>query len=239
MEKINREHSKYSTDTLRSQMTAKVRETMYRLKKKTGLLDALHWKDEGFDLDTVLDGLQKPMIEIGGPSAGGFRLADIGVLKKSGANLFISDIRPTRGIDVQLDALQMPFADSSIGAIFMSFKPIDVETAKFAQEVSRVLDDGGLCIMRGVWVGDVEEMAKEGLVVRQYEWELRSEVREALRSKFNNLNLSQNSVVGIIDGIQQMRDGGSYESEEDRDFSTLGGQTSDSIIVYQKNNHGR
>lgn len=67
--------------------------------------------------------------------------------------------------DLQADGLRLPFADSGIGAVFVSNLPIIIREAVF-QEISRVLEPGGVVIWEGGTTQDRQFAQNAGLNVK-------------------------------------------------------------------------
>jgi len=121
------------------------------------------YRNQSFDLNQALRDVKGPYIEIGGPTYAeywlGLRLTDSRRLSKK---LFVSNLIPElwrddKGnshklqgkIDFQADGSRLPFADSSVGGLFMSHLPYtEVEGILF--EARRVIESNGIFFVQSV-----------------------------------------------------------------------------------------
>lgn len=234
MEGHKKERDRYVTDTIGSKIRSFSAETIYKLKKKVGRLDALEWKEDAFDLDAALQSVSGPIIEIGGPTFQGYRIVDLNKLRTAGKDVYVTDVRETRGIDAQVDGQQMPFANNSIGALFDSALPIEgFDKDVYFREVGRVLENNGLYVTRSTWKGDYERAIGNGLKLRQYEWELSPQIRDIFNR--SGRTVDGESIPLLFEGIQAIKDTGEkFDDPAERDWYTLGGETGNAILVYQK-----
>lgn len=134
------------------------------------------WKEKDFDVLKRLAETKGILLEVAGPTEGGYGLVDINNLPKK---LFISNISPGKPqfdpetgkfigyggkVDFVEDATKMTFNENSVGAIFSScIGSINVEglqqddiREKTIKEAYRVLEPGGLLIWQG---GNEEEFS--------------------------------------------------------------------------------
>jgi ubiquinone/menaquinone biosynthesis C-methylase UbiE len=137
------------------------------------------WKNH---LEELINATNGPLIEIGGPTPNqwatdsAYNLIDTNTLTKkiittnitSGVDVW--DYSDETGeeekvdflpVDIQADALRLPFKSSSVGAIFASALPVEIRVGAL-QEAVRVLETGGLLI----WQHGIEQDRKNAEELR-------------------------------------------------------------------------
>ncbi len=151
----------------------------------TGIRNKMEFKGdsfgakEDFSLEEEIKRRHGPLIEVGGPTKGGFELVDYSNLVDK---IFISNVYPgcplydsqtgklleyVGKIDFQADARSLPFGDSSIGGLFASYLPDEIRE-KVIYEAKRVLETGGLLIWQGGTEKDLKMAKKIGFTLMIY-----------------------------------------------------------------------
>jgi len=109
-----------------------------QLAKSRAEYDYLIWNSKNFDFDTALNRTSGELVELGGPSFGGFYFLDDTELPRKLTITNISDkpfqfkdwsIRANKHISRYIDATNLPYDDNSLGLIlvrFLSYGP-DIE----------------------------------------------------------------------------------------------------------------
>lgn len=110
----------------------------------------------GFDLSQTLNALSKPFLEVGGPTPS-YIFPDQTKLPQP---LIISNIYKAEGIHLLADGASLPFAQQSLGAIFLSHVDFSAHKGIF-REARRTLQPDGLLI----WQGMGEENARSALAL--------------------------------------------------------------------------
>lgn len=121
---------------------------------------AEYWKKDGFEVIDALRTIHGPIIEVAGPTRGGYSLVDLSKLDR---NIFVSNITPGLGlsdprttefigyagkVDLQADATKLPLASNKVGALFTSCLS-HFMAPPFINEAMRTLEPGGLLIYQG------------------------------------------------------------------------------------------
>lgn len=140
------------------------------------------WSKEGFVAEKEINKIKSPMVEVAGPTNDGFEpLVDVKKIKQKvhQSNLFRAeqvpevtpDYQDLSKIDFQADATKLPIADNSVGALFVSCLSVDIRKPSI-EEVSRVLEQGGLFIYKAGVKEDFQVMAENGLELEKYQVKL-------------------------------------------------------------------
>lgn len=128
----------------------------------------MEWQESNFVLADVLQKLNGPVIEVGGPTKGGYRLLSPGELQDVAKSLFVSNLdKNEKKLDAVFDAQQMPFKDDEVGAIFASCLNFDVREGT-TQEAYRVVEPGGLYIIQGGKGLDIQQAWDCGFKLVKY-----------------------------------------------------------------------
>lgn len=138
------------------------------------------WKKNGFNVDEELMKRKGPFIEVAGPTFGGYEIVDMNNLHR---DVFVSNITPGVSIchhktgkelgyigdpvDFQADARKLPFANNSLGAIFISgsMKIPSGLSNDFMDEAKRTLEEGGLLIWQHLDEKFYDQLTKMGLTI--------------------------------------------------------------------------
>jgi len=126
--------------------------------RKTGERD---WKDHKVNINDIVINTDGPLIEIGGPTEGGYELIDVDALPKK---LIVSNISNNAPIydsagelieyygrvDFLADGKNMPIKDDSAAGVFMSGIPTKNDDKSFIKEAHRVLKNKGLLLIQGM-----------------------------------------------------------------------------------------
>lgn len=120
---------------------------------------SVEWQEEGFDLQQALDERTGPFVEVAGPTLFGYSMLDNVTLPK-GVYVSNRDLPAVTNLygspDFQADATNLPLANNSLGALFVSnMAPMGSEHnpdlwEKFMKESARTLESGGLLIAQGL-----------------------------------------------------------------------------------------
>lgn len=152
------------------------------------------WKKEGFDIKEKLSKIDGPFVEVAGPTEKGYSIVKLDDLDKK---VFVSNITPgwtefndqtgesielKGNVDFQADARELPFKDSTIGAVFCSClgelhsssKAVDIKHAlklriDALKEIFRALKSEGVLVWQGGKEEDVRFAQDIGFNVDQYE----------------------------------------------------------------------
>ena len=140
-------------------------------------------------MEEYLNRLERPVIEIGGPTLQGFKTINTRDLdefftsnlasleQKVGDNVKTQTWRDHIGsageIDFQADGQQLPLASESIGGVLISAVPNDEKlNQKIIDEACRVLVDGGILILEANMPRDVLYALNKGLEPVKWERKL-------------------------------------------------------------------
>lgn len=151
-----------------------------------------NWKDPDFDIEKKLESINGPLIEVAGPTEGGYSIIDMDSL---GNKIYVSNL--TKGcpiskdgktvnyfgkVDFQADAKQLPFQEGKIGAVFCSCLGKVGKTngdllrermenvllrEKAIEEAMRVLEPGGLIVIDNFVLEDMKMAEHLGFVIKQ------------------------------------------------------------------------
>ena len=124
----------------------------------------MRWRgEESFTVEEALNNVRGPLIEAAGPTYGGFAFIDSSKLRK---RMYVSDLVPDRNVDFAADATKMPFADNSVGSLFISCMPID-KRVQSLQEAERIIEDDGYLVWQGGYPTDVRKALDLNFVPKQ------------------------------------------------------------------------
>lgn len=139
------------------------------------------WIKKGFSIENEMKHKHGPLMEIGGPTLGGFELVNFDSFDKD-KKIFVSNITPGRSlydgisgqflgytgkIDFMADAQKLPFRDGEIGALFASRLPIEIRE-KVIHEAKRVLEENGLLVWQGGREEDMKSAERVGFQLVEY-----------------------------------------------------------------------
>ncbi len=127
-----------------------------------------------------------PFIEIGGPTPQNFKMFPRYRLDRTGKPYFVSNVNLNDGVDFVADGRQMPLKDASVGALFMSAMT-RYYRADILQEAARILEPGGVIIIQGVELEDIEVAKENGLEFVAYEWDVDARVRPHVKSDMSDV----------------------------------------------------
>lgn len=135
--------------------------------------------DEFFDLQWALRSRKGAFIEVAGPTPQGYDFIDIKTLDRA---LHISNIKPLPFLcmgpekgwsfvyehkpNFLADARRLPFADLSLGAIFLSW-PGGNLIEDFIKEADRTLESGGLLIWQGMGEVSFQNLMEKDFIPRK------------------------------------------------------------------------
>lgn len=197
----------------REKMHERLHGFLSRMKRHTGLLNAIGWQKEGFDLLVELKNRSGPFIEVGGPTLSGYDIISKKQLAQTGKPMFASNnedglyhyVGPHRKsiliakADFVADARELPLQNSSVGAVFASCLPHTIRKETI-HEAARVLEQDGLLIWQGAFIDDLEWAKNAGLTLVGYEWELPKSVTASIpanRDVSDPTNL-QEGVINLL-----------------------------------------
>lgn len=82
-----------------------------------------YWRERNFDVIKALNSSKGPLVEVAGPTQGGYRLVDLAKLNR---RLTVSNTKAQESpdtINLQAGAFAFPFADHSISGLFFLLFP--------------------------------------------------------------------------------------------------------------------
>jgi len=130
------------------------------------------WTNPGFDKEQVLKQVQGPLLEVGGPTMRGYVTIDVSRLPRRlwitniTRNFCPPDVKDQGHIDMEANATNLPFADKSIGAEFVSC--LLCSRRKVLNEAYRVIEDKGLLFWQGAQDTEVIYAHLLGFEMQEY-----------------------------------------------------------------------
>ena len=135
------------------------------------------WKEQGFNINTVIGEQEGSLIEVGGPTQEGYDLVDINSLNKK---LFVSNLtsdvqkwddreksaQHLGKIDFKADATSLPLKNGSLAGILGSNISEERSNEIFI-EAKRVLKDNGILVWQGGVIKDLFSIKNLGFDLKQ------------------------------------------------------------------------
>jgi len=179
-----------------------------RFKKHIGLIDAVSWQAQDFDVDVAIANVEGPAIEVAGPTLSGFHMLSREKVTAAGKDYYVSNVydglyemlswepprfAKTASVDFVADAQSLPFADASVGLIFASCLPIDIRKGTI-REAARVLELGGLLLWQATFIDDFKDAQAAGFELVAYEWEMPTKVLRHIEGNISDIYALQEIV---------------------------------------------
>lgn len=154
-------------------------------------LDRDRYTQQGFNAPQSIKEVKGPLVEIAGPTQGGYRLVDTNDLnkklfvsnKKLGCPLFNPNTGERAGyigssVDFRADATKLPFKAGSVGAVFVSCLgplfddpqaiPVVALRKSAIEEAGRVLEPNGFLVWQGGSRQDILNAEQQGFKIVEY-----------------------------------------------------------------------
>lgn len=142
------------------------------------------WKDPNFDATKELKKMPGILLEVGGPTFGGYQILDTKKLEEDlHKKIFVTNLYPGQPVygdtedrkpinvqgtvDFRADATNLALDDAKVSALFASSLPDDIREQTLV-EAKRVLEPGGLLIWQHAHPKNLEDAQKLGYKLKQY-----------------------------------------------------------------------